>query len=97
MHSEPKQSRALVSKKRLPQLKRGEKNNEVELKNKSVAVDITHTSKEAQSTGRKMILYGNLYHRNSFFQTDRNDLWYLLHGWLCRENGLALFATVNSI
>ncbi|CAI8614747.1 unnamed protein product [Vicia faba] len=52
---EPKQSRALVSKKRLPQLKGGERSNEVELKNKSVAVDITHTSKEAQSTG-KMVL-----------------------------------------
>ncbi|PNY08471.1 pleiotropic drug resistance protein 3-like, partial [Trifolium pratense] len=52
---EPKQSRALVSKKRLPQLKAGEKNNEVELKNKSVAVDISHTSKETQNTG-KMVL-----------------------------------------
>ncbi|XP_004508092.1 pleiotropic drug resistance protein 3-like isoform X2 [Cicer arietinum] len=52
---EPKQSRALVSKKRLPQLKGGERSNEVELKNKSVAVDISHTSKETQSTG-KMVL-----------------------------------------
>ncbi|KAL5065215.1 hypothetical protein RYX36_026952 [Vicia faba] len=52
---EPKQSRALVSKKRLTQLKGGEISNEVELKNKSVTVDITHTSKEAESTG-KMVL-----------------------------------------
>lgn len=60
MHSEPKQSRALVSKKRLPQLKGGERSNEVELKNKSVAVDISHTSKETQSTGEQSYFYGKL-------------------------------------
>jgi len=63
MHSEPKQSRALVSKKRLPQLKGGEKSNEMELKNKSVAVDINHTSKEAQTGKNKKLLYVNLHER----------------------------------
>ncbi|XP_027333867.1 pleiotropic drug resistance protein 3-like isoform X1 [Abrus precatorius] len=52
---EPKMSRALVSKKRLSQLKGREKSSSVELKNKSVTVDIGHTSKENQSTG-KMVL-----------------------------------------
>lgn len=52
---EPKPSRALVSKKRLPQPTRGERSNEVELKNKSVAVDISHTPRGTQSTG-KMVL-----------------------------------------
>jgi hypothetical protein len=62
MHSEPKLSRALVSKKKLPQLKGGERSNEVELKNKSVAVDISHTSKETQNTGEKEhTLWYNLY------------------------------------
>lgn len=71
MHIEPKQSRALVSKKRLPQLKGGERNNEVELKNKSVAVDISHTLKEAQSSGRKETLYGITYITNEFFLSNR--------------------------
>lgn len=51
MYSEPKMSRAIVSKKRLSQLKGGEKSNDVELKNKSITVDISHTAKETQSTG----------------------------------------------
>ncbi|TKY54311.1 Pleiotropic drug resistance protein 3 [Spatholobus suberectus] len=50
---QPKMSRALVSKKRLSQLKGREKSNSVELK--SVTVDIGHTSRENQSTG-KMVL-----------------------------------------
>ncbi|XP_061351426.1 pleiotropic drug resistance protein 3-like isoform X1 [Gastrolobium bilobum] len=52
---EPKTSRALVSKKRLSQLKGGERSESVELKNKSITVDISRTSKETQSTG-KMVL-----------------------------------------
>lgn len=54
MYSEPKPSRALVSKKRLSQLTRGERSNEVELKNKSVAVDISHTPRGTQSTGEQI-------------------------------------------
>lgn len=50
-YSEPKPSRALVSKKRLSQLKGEEKSNSVELK--SVTVDISHTPRETQSTGKQ--------------------------------------------
>ncbi|OIW00175.1 hypothetical protein TanjilG_29165 [Lupinus angustifolius] len=50
---QPKMSRALVSKKRLSQLRGGEKSNNVELK--SVTVDIKRTPRGTQSTG-KMVL-----------------------------------------
>ncbi|KAH1243467.1 Pleiotropic drug resistance protein 3 [Glycine soja] len=50
---QPKMSRALVSKKRLSQLRERETSNSVELK--SVTVDIGHTPRENQSTG-KMVL-----------------------------------------
>ncbi|KAF1867088.1 hypothetical protein Lal_00049516 [Lupinus albus] len=50
---QPKMSRALVSKKRLSQLRGEEKDNNVELK--SIAVDIKHTPRGSQSTG-KMVL-----------------------------------------
>ncbi|KAL2338895.1 hypothetical protein Fmac_013341 [Flemingia macrophylla] len=50
---QPKMSRALVSKKRLTQLRGQEKSNSVELR--SVTVDIGHTSRENQNTG-KMVL-----------------------------------------
>jgi len=49
MYSEPKMSRALVSKNRLSQLKEQEKSDNVELK--SVTVDIRHTPRGNQSTG----------------------------------------------
>ncbi|KAL1334319.1 hypothetical protein HN51_063249 [Arachis hypogaea] len=52
---QPKASRALVSKKKVSQLNGEENCNSVELKNKSVAVDIGSTSNETQSTG-KMVL-----------------------------------------
>ncbi|KAK7388064.1 hypothetical protein VNO78_22868 [Psophocarpus tetragonolobus] len=50
---QPKMSRALVSKKSLSQLRGREKSNGVELK--SVTVNIGHTARENQSTG-KMVL-----------------------------------------
>lgn len=49
MDPEPKMSRALVSKKRLSQLRERETSNSVELK--SVTVDVGHTPRENQSTG----------------------------------------------
>lgn len=49
MYSEPKMSRALVSKKRLTQLNGREESNSVELK--SVTVEIGETSRENQRTG----------------------------------------------
>lgn len=51
MHSEPKPSRAIVSKKKLSQLRGGDESNNVDLKNKSVTVDISKTSKQTQSAG----------------------------------------------
>jgi len=49
MYSEPKMSRALVSKKKLSQLNEQGRSDSVELK--SVTVDIGHTPRGNQSTG----------------------------------------------
>ncbi|KAI4344717.1 hypothetical protein L6164_011911 [Bauhinia variegata] len=51
----PKMSRAFVSKKRLSELKGGENSKNIQLENRSVAVDISQTTKETGQQG-KMVL-----------------------------------------